>query len=241
MPKRSLILLLVLCSSIVLLTAHALPRTRSSNRSVRTYAAAVRRRMTDAQRRKEAAERRRQLELREKELAKEKRKPRIDRAQHIKEFQERVAKIRKEFLHEKSALRVTEDQWNIIKSKLEEVRHFRDQSRSTVRIGLTSSSSSRTKPDSSARRNVPTWQWTEPWKDKDQSELTDAQKHAQQLIALVENNNTTPEQFRRQMDTLRKARKEEDQIERKLAEAQKELRELLTPRQEAALVLMNWL
>jgi hypothetical protein len=241
MPKQILILLLVLCSSIALLTAHALPQTLSSNQSARTYDDAARRRMTDAERRKEAAERRRQLELREKELAKEERKPRIDRAQQIKEFQERAAKVRKEFLHEKSALQATEEQWNIIKAKLEEVRYFRNQARSTVRIGLTSSSSSGTKSDSSARRNVPTWQWTEPWKDKDPSELTDAQKLANQLITLVENNNTTSEQLRRKMDDLRKAKKEEDQIERKLAEAQKELRELLTPRQEAALVLMNWL
>jgi len=197
--------------------------------------------MIDAQRRKEAAKRRRQLELREKERAKEERKPRIDRDQQIKEFQERVDKIRKEFLHEKAALGATEEQWRLIKAKLEEVRYFRDQSRSTVGIGLTSSSSSGTKSDSSASQNVPTWQWTEPWKDKDPSELTDAQKLAQQLIALVENNNTKPEQFRRQMDALRKARKEEDQINMRLSEVKKELRELLTTRQEAALVLMNWL
>lgn len=241
MPKRSIILLLVLCSSIALLTAHALPQTLSSNRSARTYDAASRRRMIDAQRRKEAAERRRQLELNEKEHAKEERKPRIDREQQIKEFQERVAKVRKEFLREKSALRVTEEQWNIIKAKLEEVRCFRDQARSTVGISMTSSSSSGTKSDSSASRNVPTWQWKQPWKDKSPDEMTEAQKLAKELITLLENDNTTTEQFRCQMDALRKARKEEDQIEKKLSEAKKELRELLTPRQEAALVLMNWL
>jgi len=241
MPKRILILLLVLYFSIALLTAHALPQTRSSNRSARTYTAALRRRMTDAQRRKEAAERRRQLELKEKELAKEKRKPRIDRTQQIKEFQDRVAKIKKEFLYEKYALRTTEEQWNIIKAKLEEVRYFRDQARSTVGMGLTSSSSSGTKSDNSTSRNVPTWQWKQPWKDKSPDEMTEAQKLAKQLITLVENNNTTPEQFRSKMDALRKARKEEDQIKKQLAEAQKELRELLTTRQEAALVLMKWL
>ena len=241
MTKRSIVLIFVLCSLIALLTAHALPQMQSSNQSARTYDAAARRRMIDAQRRKEAEKRRRQMELREKELAKGERKPRIDRAQQIKEFQEEVAKIKKEFLYEKYALRANEEQWNIIKAKLEELRYFRDQARSTVGIGLTSSSSSGTKSNSSARRNVPTWQWKQPWKDKNPSELTEAQKLAQQLIALVENNNTTPEQFRRKMDALLKARKEEEHIERQLAEAQKELRELLTTRQEAALVLMNWL
>ena len=125
--------------------------------------------------------------------------------------------------------------------KLEEVRYFRDQARSTVGMGLTSSSSSGTKSDNSTSRNVPTWQWKQPWKDKSPDEMTEAQKLAKQLITLVENNNTTPEQFRSKMDALRKARKEEDQIKKQLAEAQKELRELLTTRQEAALVLMKWL
>jgi hypothetical protein len=106
---------------------------------------------------------------------------------------------------------------------------------------MTSSSSSGTKSDSSASRNVPTWQWKQPWKDKSPDEMTEAQKLAKELITLLENDNTTTEQFRCQMDALRKARKEEDQIEKKLSEAKKELRELLTPRQEAALVLMNWL
>jgi hypothetical protein len=241
MPKRRIIFLLVLCYSLALLTAHALPRTQSSNRSERAYAAAVRRRMIDTQRRKEAAERRRQMELREKELAKEKRKPLIEQEQHIKEFQERAAKVRKEFLYEKYALRANEEQWKLIKARLEKVRKLRALARSTVGMGLTSSSSSGTKSDSNASQNVPTWQWDKPWKDKDPSELTNAQKLAQQLIALVENNNTTPEQFTRKMNALRKARKEEEEIIKQRAEAQNELRELLTTRQEAALVLMNWL
>jgi len=202
MTKRSVVLILVLCSLTALLTAHALPQTLNSNRSTRSNADAVRRRMIDAQRRKEAEKRRRQMELREKELAKGERKPRIDRAQQIKEFQEEVAKIKKEFLYEKYALRTTEEQWNIIKAKLEEVRYFRDQARSTVGMGLTSSSSSGTKSDNSTSRNVPTWQWKQPWKDKSPDEMTEAQKLAKQLITLVENNNTTPEQFRRKMDAL---------------------------------------
>ena len=92
-----------------------------------------------------------------------------------------------------------------------------------------------------ARRSVPTWQWKHPWKDKAPDEMTKAQKLAKQLIVLVENNNTTTEQFRSTMGALRKARKEEDQIRKQLAEAQKELCEILTTRQEATLILMNWL
>ena len=241
MTKQRIIPMLFFCCLIALFAAEALSQARSSNRSARAYAAARRRRMTDAERRKEAANRRRQRELREKELAKEERKPRIDRAQQIKEFQERVAKIRKEFLYEKSALGATDEQWKVIKAKLERVRQLRDQARSTAGLGLTSSSGSGTSSRDRARRNVPTWQWTKRWKDKAISKLTDSQKIANELIKLVENRNTTPEQFRRKMDALRKARGEDAEIKRQLSEAQQELRELLTTRQEAALVLMNWL
>ena len=106
---------------------------------------------------------------------------------------------------------------------------------------MTSSSSRGTSSKGRMRQRVPTWQWKQPWKDKNPSELTEAQKLTKRLIALVENNNTTPQQFKQTMDALRKARKEEAQIKRQLAETQKELREILTTRQEAALVLMNWL
>jgi hypothetical protein len=165
----------------------------------------------------------------------------LDRKQELKKSHERVAKIRKEFLYEKDALGVTEEQWKLIKAKLEKIRHLREHACSTVGMGLTSSSSSVASSKDRTNNNEPTWQWDEPWKDKDPGELTDAQKLAQQLITLVENNNTTPEQFRKKMDVLRKARKEEVEIKKQLADAQKELRDLLTTRQEAALVLMKWL
>ena len=164
----------------------------------------------------------------------------LDREQRLKEFHQRVAKTKKEFLHEKYGLRATEERWKVIKAKLEKVRQLRDQARSTIGMGLTSSSASGTSRGNTSR-NVPTWQWDKPWKDKNPSELTNAQKIAVQLIKLVENNNTSSGQFRLKIDALRKARKEEDQIKKQLSEAQQELRELLTTRQEAALVLMNWI
>jgi chromosome segregation ATPase len=167
--------------------------------------------------------------------------PTLDREQKLKEFHERVAKTKKEFLDEKAALGATEEQWKLIKAKLEKVRQLRDRSTSTVGISMTSSNSSGTSSKGRMRQRVPTWQWKQPWKDKNPSELTEAQKLTKRLIALVENNNTTPQQFKQTMDALRKARKEEAQIKRQLAETQKELREILTTRQEAALVLMNWL
>ena len=166
----------------------------------------------------------------------------LDREQRLKKFHERVAKTKKEFLREKYALRATEEQWKVIKAKLERVQHLRKQATSVVGLSLAGGSSDNdTNLRARARPNVPTFQWKRPWKDKTPDELTEAQKLAKQLIALVERKNTTPGQFRRTMAALRKARREEAEIERNLAEAREELREGLTPRDEAALVLMKWL
>ena len=174
MTRRRVVLILFFCSLTVLLKAQALSQTRSSNRNARASAAARRGSMTDAERRKKAAEKRRQRELKEKELEKEGRNPQIDRAQRIKEFNEGVAKARKEFLGEKYALGATEEQWKLIKAKLKKVRHLRGQARSTVRMGLTSSTGSGTNSGGRTSRNIPTWQWKQPWKDMAPGEITEA-------------------------------------------------------------------
>ncbi len=195
------------------------------------------RKLEIAQKKKERAKRHRQRKLEHAQMAKEFAKvgrgPLIDREQKHKELQEKWAKIRKEFLTEKSLLGATEERWKLIKAKLEKVekvRQLREQARSTVRMSLTSSS---------GIRSVPTWQWQRPWKDKALSELTEAQRFTKQLIVLVERKNTTPQAFRRKMDALRKARSEQAQFKKQLADARRELCDILTTRQEAALVLMK--
>jgi len=259
MTKRRIILLLVICSSIMVFTVQSLSQPRRPTQSATLFATERlsnmteeerkkelerRRNMTPAERRREFAKRRKQRELEREQRQKESKK-KLDEIRQKQKMRKEMWEKQKEeaggFIHEKYALGATEEQWKVIKAKLERVRHLRDKARSTVGMGLTRSSSSGTSSRSNTSQNIPTWQWGKPWKDKAQSELTEAQKIAKQLIALVENNNTTPEQFRRKMDALRKARKEEDQIRRQLSEAQQELREVLTTRQEAALVLKKWL
>ena len=238
MTKRSVVLIFVLCSLTALLAGQALSQTRSSNRSTRASDTERRRKMTDAERKKEAAENRRQRELKEKELAKEGRGPLIS----LEQRREKAAERSKEFFWQKAALGATEEQWKLIKPKLEKVRQLREQANSTVGLFLASGSSdNETNLRTRARPEQPTLQWKIPWKDKAPNELTEAQKLTKHLIALVENKNTMPVQFSRTMDALRKSRREEAELERQLDEVRKELREMLTTRQEAALVLMKWL
>jgi len=238
MAKQRVVLALVLCSSVALLSVQALPQARSS----RASAAERSRGKTDAERRKEAAERRRQRELRDKELAKEGRGRLISIEQRRKNMRNKAAERSKEFFWQKAALGATEEQWKLIKPKLEKVRQLRKQATSGVGLSLSGGSSdNNTNRRTRARPNVPAFQWKRPWKGKVSSELTEAQKLAKHLIALVERKNTTPKQFKRTVDALRKAKREEAELKRQLSVAREELREGLTARQEAALVLMKWL
>lgn len=195
----------------------------------------------------EAVKERRQWELEHERSRKEHRKKSAERKRQSEPIYEmrrfEMDKLRKEwekkkeeaggFIFEKSALRAfgaTEEQWKLIRAKLEKVQDLRLQLRSKVGLSLAGGSSD---------TNAPTWQWKRPWKDKVPSELTEAQRLAKELIALVEKKNTTPEAFRRKMAALRKARSEEAELRRQLADTHRELREMLTTRQEAALVLMR--
>lgn len=234
MTRRKMVLTLVLCSSMALLAVQALSQARSSSRSTRASDAESRRKMTDAKRRKESAERRRQRELKNKELAKEGRGLPINRKQQAEQKRKEAAERIREFSLEKSALGPTEEQWEVIKPKLEEVRQLKGRANSAVGVFLGGGAS-----DIGAKAAAPAWQWKRPWKDKNPDELTEAQKLAKQIVALVGRNSTTPQAFRLKMDALRKARGEEAELKRQLFETRRELRELLTPRQEAALVLMK--
>jgi len=210
------------------------------------------RNMTEEERKRELAKRRRQKKLeseqKRKELEEERRRwelgreqRKLEREQRYKEFQKRAAERRKGFLYEKYALRPTEEQWKLIKPKLEKVQRLRNQACSTVGFLLTSSSGSGTSPRDNRSRNVPNFQWRISWKDKAPGELTEAQKIANELMDLVENKNTTAEEFKQKMDALRKSRRKLEKLKRQLSEAREELREVLTTRQEAALVLKGWL
>jgi len=237
MTKRRVVFMLALCFSMALLAVQALSEARSSGRSARGSDAERRRKMTDPRKRNESAERRKQRNLKKKELAKEGRGPLIDQETIRKKAAERI----KEFLWQKWALGATPEQWKLIKAKLEEVRRLKEQANSTIRVLLAGSIGSVPSRKTSADATIPLWQWEDAWKDKTRGKLTEAQRLAKQLVALMGRNSTTPEAFRLKMDALRKARSEEAELRRQLSEVQRELREMLTPRQEAALALMKWL
>ena len=69
-------------------------------------------------------------------------------------------------------------------------------------------------------------------------ELTEVEKIQEELQTLLENTTTTPEQIKQQVTKLRAAR---EKARQELAKAQQDLRQILTVRQEAQLILMGML
>lgn len=67
-------------------------------------------------------------------------------------------------------------------------------------------------------------------------ELTEVEKIQEELQTLLENTAATPEQIKQQVTKLRAAR---EKAKQDLAKAQQDLRQILTVRQEAQLVLMG--
>jgi hypothetical protein len=69
-------------------------------------------------------------------------------------------------------------------------------------------------------------------------ELTEVEKIQEELQTLLENTTATPEQIKQQVTKLRASR---EKAKQELAKAQQDLRQVLTVRQEAQLVLMGML
>jgi len=141
----------------------------------------------------------------------------------------------------KTQLAGNEERWKLIQPKLKKVQDLRDQAHSsTVQAGVSNDSS-----DSRTGPSGPRLKWDRPWEDKPLSELTEAQRLATDLRTLLERKDTTPAAFRSKMAALREARSKDLEIARQLAgqltEARRELRQILTTREEAILVLLGFL
>jgi hypothetical protein len=240
---------------MALFAVQTLCQTGGSNKTTQPSDAKPWQNMTEAERKMEAEQHLRKQKLEQergqrefrKRVAEGKKQWRLAEEKTRKwheELPERVAERRREFLFEKRALvasGLTEDQWKLIKPKLERVRELRDRAHSTVGLFLTSSSTSGKNPRGAQSQSVPTWRWNISWEDKPPGELTEAQKIANMLMKLVDSRNAPAKEFKQAMDTLRESRARQKELEEKLSKAREELRKGLTPRQEAALVLMRWL
>jgi hypothetical protein len=82
------------------------------------------------------------------------------------------------------------------------------------------------------------WQWQRPSLRKSPDKLDEGEQACERLLDALETDKPNPEQIRQQVEALRKARQ---QRQAELGQARRQLREIVTPEQEAKLILMGYL
>jgi hypothetical protein len=136
----------------------------------------------------------------------------------------------------KQTLGLTKRQWELIKPKYEKVKSLRREAH--VRI-LT-----RVSRRVSRNHDQTSFHWKKLSEDnyfrkaKAPAELTEGERIAEELIDLLEDKNSTDEVIRRKINALQQVR---ENAQRELAKAEEELVKVLTPRQEAVLLLWEFI
>lgn len=263
MTKRRIIFVLVACASMAVFAVQTLSQTGDLNQTAEPSDVKPQRNMTETEMKREIDRRlkkekleheRRQRESK-KRFAEQKKQWESGADERKKKEEEWEKEVQEaggmRFINAKyalSGLGVTEEQWKLIKPKLEKARkqqNLCESEHSTSGLFLGSSTGSGISSTGAKQPGEPRWLWKRPWKERPPAELSEGQKIAEAIIRLLDKKNATPEQFKQKMDALRKARiaeePEEQRREKEFKEAKQELREGLTTRQEAVLVLMGWL
>ena len=176
--------------------------------------------------------------------------------QRIREMQKMAEEQEEQAM--KQALGVNDAQWKIIKPKLDKVKACRE--RATVSIGLPFSSNFVSSTNSQqggafgggfqfqsggggsggSNMMVPdsSFQSQSNFQNQSSRRETQGERICRELNALLDNFNSSPEAIRQKMVELQQARAS---AKKQLAQAQKELRAVLTLHQQARLLLMGLL
>ena len=218
MAKRRIILVLVVCFSIAVFTGQTLSRARSSNRTVIFPFP-------------KPSELERLIGMTAEERVKESFERLARYWQQDKERNEEYSKLRVREAW-KRLLRVTEQRWKPIESKYEKGWALRRE----ARVGAIGTGIGGRDEQSFRwhRRSKDVYPWG--WGTKALDEQTEGERIAEELIDLLENENTKDLEFRQKIDALQQAR---EKARKQLPKARQELAEVLTPRQEAVFLLMG--
>jgi len=257
MVRRKIILGAVICLLTAAFVGQTLSQTPGSNPQRDPAYYERLRNMTPAQRQREFERRRRQSQIETQQWLKQRTK---EREQNRGQRQRDSKKRQEEAI--KQALGATDEQWKVIKPKLEKVKNLTDYSISLISFGSSSGSgesstrnqrgtggyvgrgsggtnTSRIPPEPNNKETFSSkhgWKLLKPSDRKAASKLTKAERLSEEILELIEDKNSRPEEIEQKMETLRKIRQEAN---KQLSKARQELREVLTFRQEATLIMMR--
>jgi len=215
MAKQRIILVLAVCFSIAVFTGQTLSQARSSKRTFFPPFAIDPRSLRG---------------LTEEESSKEIEKWFVQRwQQQRKRSKERMDLMAKEA--DKRLLRITEQQWKLIETKKEKVAALGRESRIGARGW--------------GGRDEQNFHWNRRSKGtfgtivKTPDEMTEGERIAEELIDLLEDENSKEEEIRQKINALQRAR---ENARKAKSKAKQELRKVLTtPRQEAVFLLIGYI
>jgi hypothetical protein len=193
--------------------------------------------------------------------------------QRVREFEQnrekrRIERKKRQEQAMKEALKATDEQWKLIKPRLERVKelaHF-----SSVSVGMFAGGAGGASGGSSYSSSTGTGGyaggtsggrspgevtsesknegasgsakfvsgWSRPYERKSPSEMNEGERACEELLELLEDKRSRPEEIKEKMENLRNIRRK---AKRELIKARQELCDVLTYRQEAALIMMRWL
>jgi len=254
MARQKIILGTIICLLITAFVGQTLSQTPISNpQRDRAYYERLRK-MTPAQRQRELN---RQIQIKIQQRLKEQ-----EKEPEQNQEQRRIELKRRQEEAIKQALGATDEQWEIIKPRLEKVQNLTEISISLLSYGTASGSASMSNTSKSGAgayvgggsvgtntRTAPSkpnnketysvkygWKWHKPSDRKAPGELTKGEKLSEEILELIEDKNSQQEEIEQKMETLRKIRQES---KKQLTKARQELCEVLTFRQEATLIMMG--
>jgi hypothetical protein len=132
----------------------------------------------------------------------------------------------------KQTLGVTKQQWNLIEPKYKRVEALHHETHFHMPTSVSRNQD---------KRNFHWKKLTEDdyfWKAKAPSELTEGEKIAEELIDLLEDENSKDEDIRHKMNALKQVR---EKAQKESQKAEQELVKVLSPRQEAILLLWEFI
>ncbi|MDT8300492.1 MAG: hypothetical protein RQ760_03345 [Sedimentisphaerales bacterium] len=226
MSTRKMIIRFFICLSIVVFAGQTLSQTQEPENAGKA---------TEPDSWTEQWQRRTEQRRQQWEMQNKKRIEQLDK-------QMRIESAKKADKSMKQALLATERQWKVIKPRFDKVEYLSKQ----ARVSITPASFRRSR-GSGGLNNQQTapkpkveegWKWSKSWEKKAPGELTKGERTCEELLLFLEDKDSNQEEIEQKVEALREIRKEASE---QLAKAQQELREVLTFRQEATLVLMRYL
>ena len=255
MSTRKMIIGLCICLFVIVFSDRTLSQTRRGERAGRTTD------MSDwAARRARQRQKMHERRVRQLEMQREQEQARIEELKRSG-----FAKSQDEF--KRQELGVTEQQWKVLKPKLDRITDIWDRGNAYIRpkyykrssssytysSGLTSSSVGLTggkvnvieqRETSKQDNRQPVtkfeegWEWERSSGRKAPDEMTKSERICEELLELLEDENSTREEIESKVEALRKVRRKTSE---QMDKARQELRKGLNLRQEALLVLMRHL